>query len=102
MRPVTSSQSWCSARPKERAVVLTALITALAVRLRPAWVRATWAAIPNFRKAETLLTVSILTALRRYNDASQGRRVNRSAAGGILVARLAITGEAQWIHNSSN
>jgi hypothetical protein len=37
-------------------------MTALSVRLRPAWRPATWATTPNFRKAETLLTTSILTA----------------------------------------
>jgi hypothetical protein len=37
-------------------------MTALSVRLRPAWRPATWATTPNFRKAETLLTASILTA----------------------------------------
>ena len=42
------------------------------VRLRPAWSLTTRAATPNFRKAETLLTHSILTAFGRYNDRTQG------------------------------
>ena len=48
-----------------------ALISARAVRLRPAWSRAMRATAPNFRKAETLLTASILTAFERYNDAAE-------------------------------
>ena len=53
-------------------MVPMALISALAVRLRPAWSRATRATAPNFRNAETLLTPSILTASGGYNDATQG------------------------------
>ena len=34
VNPVTSSQSWCSTRPKERAVVRTPASTAAPVRLR--------------------------------------------------------------------
>ena len=45
-------------------MVRTPLITALKVRLRPACCPATRATTPNFRKAETLLTASILTARR--------------------------------------
>jgi hypothetical protein len=52
-------------------VVPTAFIMARTVRLRLAWSLTTRAATPNFRKAETLLTHSILTALGRYNDAAQ-------------------------------
>jgi hypothetical protein len=62
--PVTSSHNWCAARPKDRPVVRTPLITALKVRLRPACCPATRATTPSFRKAETLLTASILTARR--------------------------------------
>ena len=39
----------------------TAPIIAPSVRLRPATFPATRAAVPNFRKEETLLTASILT-----------------------------------------
>jgi hypothetical protein len=76
--PVTSSQSWWAARPKERSVVLTPLMTAFRVRLRPACCRATCAATPNFRKVETLLTALDFNSLWRYNDATlccaEGRR----------------------------
>jgi hypothetical protein len=61
MTPVTSSQSWCRTRPKERAVVRAAPKRAETVRLRPACWPAMRAATPNFRKVETLLTASILT-----------------------------------------
>jgi hypothetical protein len=54
--PVTSSHNWCAARPNDRPVVLTPLITALKVRLRPACWPATLAATPSFRKVETLFT----------------------------------------------
>ncbi len=60
--PVTSSHSWCAARPRDRPVVRTPLITALKVRLRPACSPATRATTPNLRNVETLLTASILTA----------------------------------------
>lgn len=66
--PVTSSQSWCAARVNERSVVFTPLITAFTVRLRPARSPATRATTPNFRKAETLLTILDFNSLRRYND----------------------------------
>jgi len=63
--PVTSSQSWCRTRPKDRAVLRTAAVIARIVRLRsaccPAKRPATRATIPSFRSAETLLTASILT-----------------------------------------
>ena len=61
MTPVTSSHNWWAARPKDRPVVRTPLMTALNVRLRPACCPTTRATAPNFRKAETLLTLSILT-----------------------------------------
>ena len=54
--PVISSHNWCAARPKDRAVVRTPLITALKVRLRPACCPATRATTPSFRKVETLFT----------------------------------------------
>jgi hypothetical protein len=54
--PVTSSHNWCAARPKDRVVVRTPLITAVNVRLRPACCPATRATTPSFLRVETLLT----------------------------------------------
>jgi len=68
--PVTSSHKECIARPNDRTVVMAAPVSALNRRLRPAccWT-CCWtccctvrAAVPNFRKAETEITASILTA----------------------------------------
>ena len=50
------------ARPNDRPVARTPLSAALSVRLRPACSPAARATTPNFRKAETVFTASILTA----------------------------------------
>jgi len=57
-------------------------VMALSVLLRPACLRATVAATPNFRKVETLLTILDFNSLRRYNDASDGS-TNRCTGNGI-------------------
>jgi hypothetical protein len=48
--------------PKARAVAVTALLAARAIRLRLTCCPATRATTPNFRTLETLLMASILTA----------------------------------------
>ena len=60
--PVTSSHKACIARPNDRTVVMAAPVSALNRRLRPACSRTTRAAVPNFRRVETEITASILTA----------------------------------------
>lgn len=70
--PVTSSHSWCAARPNVRPAVRTAPQAARSMRLRPACSPATRAATPNFRTAETLLTVLDFNSTRRYNDPTTG------------------------------
>jgi hypothetical protein len=65
-----------------------ALTTAFQVRLRPACCWATRAAIPNFRKVETLLTASILTACsatmteRKTDVAPSAREMASNLLGG--------------------
>lgn len=54
--------------PSVRAVALTALMAAFTLRLRPAMPRATRNTAPTFRKLESWLTASILTAPGSYNE----------------------------------
>jgi len=55
--PVTSSQSWCSIRPKTPPVARPARMTALNVRLRLACWAAIRAAMLIFRAVEMLITL---------------------------------------------
>ena len=68
-------------------MALAPLMTAFSVRLRAACCRATWAATPNFRKVETLLTALDFNSLGRYNGAALMLReeaaANRFLHGGI-------------------
>jgi len=103
--PITSSHNWCNARPNDRAVVRTPFMTALRVRLRPACRPATCATTPNFRKVETLLTASILTAsgatMTQRSGAATGEpfRLRRHPIACKLVI---LSRGTRWIHNSSN
>ena len=88
--PTNSSHSWCNTLPKERAVARAALINALTVRLRPACFPSTRATIPTFRQVETLLTMSILAALRSYNGATLGQAGLLYLLGSLRRCRCAI------------
>ena len=94
--PVTSSQSWWIAFPKERAVVRTAPVTAFTVRLRPACWRATRAAMPALRQDETLLTASILT-VPSATMTQPHRKANRCAVDRIQIGN--VSRGTQWIRN---
>lgn len=107
--PVTSSHSWCAARPKERPAVRTAPQAARTVRLRPTWLPATRAATPNFRKEETLLTALDFNSLRRYNDATSGprrsseplQRLGHLRFCGVVSARGASGSATQTTHEGT-
>jgi hypothetical protein len=53
------------------------------VRLRPAWVDATFAITPNFRNVETFITVSILAVPNATMAQMMTGATNRSVADGI-------------------
>ena len=73
VKPVTSSQSWCSTSTNDFTVAMTALKRAAPVRLRlTCWPR-TLATVPSLRAVETVLTRSILTVFAGYNDATVRR-----------------------------
>jgi hypothetical protein len=62
VKPVTSSQSWWSTRPNDKAVVRRPFRTAAPTRLRPSCWAATRATIPIFFAVESRTIRSILAA----------------------------------------
>jgi hypothetical protein len=102
MKPVTSSQSWCSTWPKERAVARIAASTALPVRLRSAnWVATRKASLIFLTVWPSVKLVGIgrspsvdFSSGRGYNGAGRHRsychacRQRRPIPGGLVDQQL--------------